>query len=313
MTEPRPVPRQRRSWLQRQRYKHRAAVRAALARLRERPWAHAYALALLALALFAVLLLRLGMDQFERLGSPLAGARSLSLFLDPGIDADGAARLAQELASDPRVATVDAVSPDQGLRELGRLGGNGEALAELPDNPLPWLLAVEPVSRAAGAELSAQWQARSEVEYLADEHEWQARADTVLAALRVFGWVLLVAIAAGAILLAANAVRTIRVEGAAERALQRIFGASESDLRRPYVYLGLFYGLIAGLVAVMLVALVWWSLAPALHALAEVFAASAPEAAGLVWLLLSVPVAGALGAFGAWLGCRFESDHEEPA
>ena len=68
------------------RRKHRDALRAAVSRLRERPIAHAFALALLALALLALLLLKLGLDQFERLGSPLSGARTLSLFLSPAAD-----------------------------------------------------------------------------------------------------------------------------------------------------------------------------------------------------------------------------------
>jgi cell division transport system permease protein len=299
------------SWLRRVQYKHRSALRAACAHLVERPFAHAFALALLAIALFALLLLRLGMDQFERLGSPLAGARSLSLFLDTGIDQGGAAALARELAADARVARVDPVSPAQGLAELSQLGGSDDALAALPENPLPWVLAVEPTDRDAGAAVLEDWSRRPEVEYIADEHEWQARADTVLAAARVLGWVLLLTVAAAAILLAANAVRTIRVEGAEERALQRVFGASERDLRRPYVYLGLLYGLIAGTLAVALVLLVSWTLAPALQMLAETFGATpAPAQGNGWWLVASVPAAGVLGAIGAWLGCRFEPDLE---
>lgn len=299
--------------LRRVRHKHRDALRSAGRRLRERPLAHGFALALLALALLVLLLLKGGMDQFQRLGTPLSGARTLSLFLSPSADEASARTLAAELAGDPRVATVEAISPGDGLAELAHLDTSGEALAALPDNPLPWVLAIEPVDRAGGGELAAHWSERPEIEYLADEGDWQDRADAVLRAARAVFLVLAALVAAAAVLLAANAVRTIRIEGAEERSLQRVFGASEADLRRPYVYLGLFYGLIAGILAVLLVLAVALALQPAFTALAEAFTLPPASAPPWPWLLGAVPVAGLLGALGAWLACLFERDLDATA
>jgi cell division transport system permease protein len=297
--------------LRRTRQKHRDAWRGAGRRLRERPFAHAFALLLLALALLALLLLKGGLDQFQRLGSPLVGARTLSLFLSPSADQASARVLAAELAGDARVATVDLISPTDGLAELTHVVGSNEVLEQLPDNPLPWVLAVEPRDRAAGAALAGDWAGRPEVEYLADEGDWQDRADAVLRAARAVIVVLFALVAIAVVLLAGNAVRTIRVEGAEERALQRVFGASEADLRRPYVYLGLLYGLIAGALALLAALAVRHALGPTFSALADTF--SLGNGAGTTawpWLLATVPAAGLLGAFGAWLGCLFERDLE---
>lgn len=290
--------------------KHRDALRAAAARLRERPFAHAFALALLALALMFLLLLKLGGDQFQALGSPLSGARTLSLFLSPEGDEATAHALAGELSADARVATVDAISPADGLRELAHVHGSSEALAALPDNPLPWVLAVEPVDRDAGAALAGDWRERPEIEYLTDESGWQDRADAVLTASRRLAMVLAALIAVAVLMLAANAVRTIRVEGADERALQRMFGATESDLRRPYVYLGALYGVIAGATAAGLSLAIMLLLRPAFLLLADTFNAPVDAPAGWLPLLSCIPVAAVLGAIGAWLGCLAERDLE---
>ncbi|MDZ3823298.1 MAG: permease-like cell division protein FtsX [Pseudoxanthomonas sp.] len=298
--------------LRRLHQKHRQARRAAWAQLRARPMAHGFALALLALALLALLLLRSGLDQFRHLGEPLAGTRTLNLFLAPAVDAAAAAALARELAADGRVAAVDAISPAQGLAELGHVAGSAEVLAALPDNPLPWLLAVEPVDRAAGAALAADWRSRAEVELLADEHDWQQRADAVLRAARAAMLALALLVALAVLLLAAGTVRTLRLEGAAERALQRVFGASEADLRRPYLYLGLAYGLLAGLLAVALaLALQLW-LQPALAALYQALGL-APATRFDPWLLATPLLAALLGAAGARLACLFEPDLEAGA
>jgi cell division transport system permease protein len=294
----------------RTRRKHRDALRMAGWRLRERPFAHAFALSLLALSLMFLLLLKLGVDQLQVLGSPLSGARTLSLFLDPADDEASARTLAGELSADPRVATVDAISPAEGLRELAHVDGSSEALAALPDNPLPWVLAVEPVDRESGVALADTWRERPEIEYLTDESDWQDRADTVLRAARMLVAVLAALIVAAVLMLAANAVRTIRVEGADERALQRVFGATESDLRRPYVYVGALYGLIAGVVAVGLSLAIMLILRPAFAALADTFNAPAQSATDGLPLLLCIPAAVLLGAVGAWLGCLAERDLE---
>ncbi|MBX3727186.1 MAG: permease-like cell division protein FtsX [Xanthomonadales bacterium] len=295
--------------LRRLRHKHRQARRGAWAQLRARPLAHGFAIALLALALLALLLLRAGLDQFRQLGEPLAGARTLNLFLAPAIDASGAQALVRELAADPRVAAVDTVSPQQGLAELGHVAGSAEALAALPDNPLPWLLTVEPVDRAAAAALAPEWRQRAEVELLADEHEWQQRADAVLRASRAVLLALAALVALAALLLAAGAVRTLRLEGAVERSLQRVFGASEADLRRPYLYLGLTYGFLAGLLAVALaLALQLW-LQPALAALYQAFGLT-PATRPDPWLAAAPVLAALLGAAGAWLACLIEPDLE---
>lgn len=294
----------------RTRRKHRDALRMAGWRLRERPFAHAFALSLLALSLMFLLLLKLGVDQLQVLGSPLSGARTLSLFLDPADDEASARTLAGELSADPRVATVDAISPAEGLRELAHVDGSSEALAALPDNPLPWVLAVEPVDRKSGVALADAWRERPEIEYLTDESDWQDRADTVLRAARMLIAVLAALIVAAVLMLAANAVRTIRVEGADERALQRVFGATESDLRRPYVYVGALYGLIAGVVAVGLSLAIMLILRPAFAALADTFNAPAQAAADGLPLLLCIPAAVLLGVIGAWLGCLAERDLE---
>ena len=293
--------------------RHRDAWNSAWRRLRERPGAHAFALGLLALALLALLLLRVGVEQFRHLGAPLGEARTLSLFLPPTLEHAEVMRLADRLEADSRVARLDRISPDQGLRELLSDASQQQALAALPGNPLPWVLALDPTDRAAGEALLAELTARDDIEHIADDGAWHDRADAVVRAARLLVTVLSALIGLAAMLLAANAVRTLRVEGREERALQRVFGATEADLRRPYLYLGALYGLIAGLIAVLLAVIVLLALRPGFQALAD--ALQLPQAAVVapVWLVLAPLAAALLGAFGAWVGCRFEPDLEASA
>lgn len=302
------------SGLRRLRQRHRRARGDALTQLRQRPMAHAFALVLLALALLALLLLKAGIDQFRHLGAPLQQAHALSLFLAEAVDQAAARELADGMRADPRVVEARTISPEAGLAELLHVDGSDQALAALPDNPLPWVIVIEPRDRDAGIELARHWREQATVADVAEETQWRDRADAVVRTARALLHGLVVLVAIGVLALVANAVRTIRIEGTQERALQRIFGASEADLRRPYLYLGALYGLIASAAALLLALLVFLLLKPAFDELAQAFALSqAPTTPAWPWLAALVPAAVALGAIGAWLACLFERDVENAA
>jgi cell division transport system permease protein len=294
--------------------RHRRARVEAISQLRRRPMAHAFALSLLTLALLALLLLKMGIDQFRHLGTPLSRAHALSLFLVESADQAKADALAAMLRDDPRVLDAGTISPDEGLAELMHVEGSDQALSALTDNPLPWVIVVEPRDRPAAIELADHWREHEDVAEVAEESQWRDRADAVVRTSRsvMLGLVILVVI--GVLALVANAVRTIRVEGTEERALQRIFGASEADLRRPYLYLGALYGVIAGALAVIAALAVALSLRPAFTELAMAFGMDR-SIAHIDWrsLLLLPAAAAMLGALGAWLACLFERDAELPA
>ncbi|MFB9066987.1 cell division protein FtsX [Pseudofulvimonas gallinarii] len=302
------------SRLRRLRWRHQRARKDALLHLSRQPAGHAFALLLLALALLALLLLKTGIDQFRHLGAPLQQAHALSLFLDESIDGTAAAALREQLQDDPRVVLAQAISPDAGLAELLHAEGSEEALSALPGNPLPWVIVIEPRDRDAAATLARDWRGRAQVSDIAEESQWRDRADAVVRTARAVLTGLALLVIGGVVLLVANAVRTIRVEGAEERALQRIFGASEADLRRPYLYLGALYGLIASVAAVVLALVVFLLLGPAL---AELTAAFALDPAGSrpdwPWLVGMIPAAVVMGTAGAWLACLFEKDVEASA
>jgi cell division transport system permease protein len=153
-----------------------------------------------------------------------------------------------------------------------------------------------------GAALAAQMRTRPEVELVQHDEGWRRRLDAWLD----FGGTLVAVLAAvlglGVLLVVGN---TIRLEIGSRReeieVLQQL-GATDGFIRRPFIYLGAWYGLAAGAAALGLLALATLSLQPSLAALAGSYDSRfmlqgpGPVLAGLLLL-----AATALGWLGAWL------------
>jgi cell division transport system permease protein len=104
------------------------------------------------------------------------------------------------------------------------------------------------------------------------------------------------------VLVIGNTVRLDLRGRADEIAVQRLIGASASFVRRPYLYEGAWYGLAAGIVAVLLLLLLEAVLAAPVRDLVASYAGRL-HFGGLSWVTLAIALAIAvvLGWLGAWI------------
>jgi cell division transport system permease protein len=282
------------------RAQHAFSLVSSLGRFFQRPFATLLTVGVMAMAIALPLALGLALGNLQRLTGNLQASREIGLFLRMDVDAVQAERLATELRARRDVASVVLRTPAQGLQEFRKLSGMGEALAMVGDNPLPTVLRVTPLDD--GAAMAAQMRTRPEVELVQHDEGWRRRLDAWLD----FGGTLVAVLAAvlglGVLLVVGN---TIRLEIGSRReeieVLQQL-GATDGFIRRPFIYLGAWYGLAAGAAALGLLALATLSLQPSLAALAGSYDSRfmlqgpGPVLAGLLLL-----AATALGWLGAWL------------
>ena len=106
----------------------------------------------------------------------------------------------------------------------------------------------------------------------------------------------------GALLVVGNTVRLDIQQRTSEIGILQLLGATDGFIRRPFLYLGLGYGLVAGALSLGLLTAADVALRPALAELARSYGSdfalrgfNAPEAAAVL------AGAGVLGWIGAWL------------
>lgn len=286
------------------RRQHAWCLRDSLRQLLRRPLSSGLTIAVMGIALSLPLAFYLLLVNVQHFSAALGDAQSVNVFLQPAVTAAGADALAQGLRARPDVGAVTLRSPQQGLAEMAAMQGFSTAVKALPDNPLPFVLLVEPragIQRAGVAALVAAVRTAPGVDLVQDNGEWRARLDALIALGRRATVLLAALLGAAAVLVVGNTIRLDIRARADEIAVQQLIGASAAFVRRPYLYEGAWYGLAAGLVAVWLVLLLETVLAAPVRDLVASYAGRL-RLGGLDWATLGggwtvAVVLGWLGAF----------------
>ena len=277
---------------------------ASLGRVARRPWATALTVGVMAVALALPLGLWLVLGNVERFAGNVQQARTISVFLEPDIDVTRAQALAQALRGRGDIERVELRTPRQGLDEL-RASGLGEAIDAVLSgdgsaNPLPSLLVVTP--KGDEALLASSLQQLPEADLVQHDAVWRQRLDGWLRFGGRVALVLAALLGLGALLVVGNTVRLDIQSRREEIGVQQLLGATDGFIRRPFLYLGAWYGLAAGALAIGLLTLAAIALRAPLAELAASYGSGfmlrgfdLPVAAGVVL------GAALLGWFGAGL------------
>ncbi|MCS4230529.1 cell division protein FtsX [Stenotrophomonas maltophilia] len=281
---------------------HMHSVVFSLGRAFRKPWATLLTVMVMALALALPLGLSIALDNLKHFTGSVQQSRDINLFLKAELDAASAASLATELRARDDVAAVALRTPEQGLEELRENAGLGEAIDALQSNPLPSLLVVTPAQKADDARLARALGTLPQADLVQHDALWRTRLDGWLAFGARLVQVLSVLLGLGAVLVVGNTVRLDIQARREEIGVLQLLGASDGFIRRPFLYLGAWYGLGAGLVALGLLAGAGAALAGPLAQLSQSYAS--PFALKGLDLLHSSVVLLAIvlvGWLGAWL------------
>ncbi|MDR2877168.1 MAG: permease-like cell division protein FtsX, partial [Chromatiales bacterium] len=184
-------------------------------------------------------------------------AAQISLFLRKSTPLAQIDRLVREIGASEQVATVAHIPPAAALEEFQRLSGFGEALDILQDNPLPSVLIVQPRVEAATPQeiesLLARLRAVPAVESAQLDLEWVKRFYAIMQFAQRGVLVLGAFLALSVLLIIGNTIRLSIQSRREEIVVQKLIGATNSFVRRPFLYNGVFHGLFGAIFAWLLV------------------------------------------------------------
>ena len=287
-----------RAWARR----HAFSLFSSLGNLARHPLGSLMTVGVLAFALAVPLALQIALVNLERIGQQWERLDTLSVFLDLGLVNADVDRLVSRISSWPEVSTVDPISPEQGMDELSRQLGLTEAADLIAENPLPWVLEVSPGTTAGRNVLLARLEQEAKVANVIVDLQWLERLDAMTELLAQFVWLLGLLLALGVAVIIGNTVRLDIQNRREEIEVMALVGATAAFIRRPFLYTGLWYGLLGGLTAWMMVKSGLWLLAEPVSELSQTYAEEfdllgpSPEVVALVGL-----GSGLLGLFASWI------------
>jgi cell division transport system permease protein len=276
---------------------------ASLGRLFRKPWATLLTIGVMAVALALPLGLWVVLGNVQRFAGEVQSSRQISVFLKSGIDASRANAIADTLRQRDEVGSVVVRTPDEGLQSLRTQDGLGDAIDALAAtgadaNPLPYALLVVP--RGDDLTLAESLRALPDVDLVQHDAVWRSRLDNWLRFGGRVALVLAALLGLGALLVVGNTVRLDIQSRREEIGVLQLLGASDGFIRRPFLYLGIWYGLAAGALALALLTGAWMALRAPLADLASSYG-SGFTLQGVDALQAAIVIGGAtlLGWFGA--------------
>lgn len=235
---------------------HRASLLDSLHRLVSHPFGSFFTCLVMGITLSLPMGLSLLLNNVERLGGSWQRAAQISLFLDLKASETQGQELREQIEKMPDVIEAQLISRDDALKELQEQSGLGEALKELPDNPLPAVISVTP-KQIDKAQLDALRQRLSElpgVQQAQLDLVWVERLSAILKLGDRFVFGLTILLVLTLLLVIGNTIRLHIENRRNEIEVIKLVGGTDGYVRRPFLYMGALYGLGAGILSWALLA-----------------------------------------------------------
>ncbi len=244
---------------------HRAAARLAMRRLSAAPLNSLLYL----LAIGVALALPAGGQMLLANALSLAGTTSaapqISIFMASGADRGMAAEIESRLKKRSDVKRIQFLPREETLARMKTSPGLREVIEALPANPFPdaFVLTAADERPEVMEQLAVEFRQWPRVEHVQLDSAWVRRLDALLKLGRTAVLVLGALLSAGLIAISFSIIRMQVLTHRTEIEVSRLLGATDSFIRRPFLYYGLLLGLGGGIVAWLVVgAAALWLRAP---------------------------------------------------
>jgi cell division transport system permease protein len=218
------------------------------------------------------------------------------LYLHSGTSSARGIEVGNSLLTYNDIDNAEFVSNEDALRSFSSAAGFSQVLADLETNPLPASIVITPNLAALEGldQLAATLEQMPEVELVQVDSLWLRRlaaiSDLINLAARVLGLIVLLSLC----FIVGNTVRLHIENRRDEIKIIKLIGGTHSYIARPFLYTGLFYGLLGGILASLLQAAVFLSFRDSLNEIVSLYDSSFALPLLTVSTFIALAISGAL-------------------
>ncbi len=295
----------------------RYAWQGALQDLKSKPFATFLTVMVIAISLTLPSVCYMVYKNVNQAASQYYPSPQITVYLDKALDDDAAARVVGQLQAESGVDKVNYLSRDEALGEFRNWSGFGGALDMLEENPLPAVAVVVPKIDFQGTqELNtlrdriAQIQGIDEVRM---DDSWFARLAALTGLVGRVSAMIGVLMIAAVFLVIGNSVRLSIFARRDTINVQKLIGATDGFILRPFLYGGALLGFSGSFLSLILSEILVMRLSSAVTDVAKVFGTRF-ELSGLSFdeCLLLLLLCSMIGWIAAWLATVQHLRHFTP-
>jgi len=242
----------------------------------------------------------------------------ISVFLKEEVTDKNAQGLILKLQKHEDIGSIEYLPPEGAYEEFRNNSGFGEALDALDENPLPAVLTIYPKNTVLSPEKSEHLlhyiSKQDEVDIAQLDLEWVQRLYLMLQL--VYRLILILAVLFGAtvLLIVGNTLR-LTIQNQSETIyVNKLIGATDAFVRRPFLYAGAWFGFFGALVCWIIISQTLHLLSGPLELLAVLYQSKFRLASLSPMEIFALLAIGAsLGWTGAWLALAKHIKAIEPS
>jgi len=297
---------------------HRKVAKATFLHLIKQPFTTTFTCFVIGVALVLPVLLSVLLNNLASVNKHWDGSPQITLLLKKGVPALDAGVLAETINKKQSIASSHFIDKDKALEDFKQRFEFKDAIEFLDENPLPHVIVVR---------LHSEIQQLNTIEQLRDslvtipevdsailDAVWVQRLQSITQLVERAVWIIATILSLTVILVLGNTVRLAIESRKEEIVVVKLVGGTDPFVRRPFLYMGLFLGLGASIVAWCLTHWVIYLLNSPIQALASSyqfeFSLSGLNFISTLFLLI---FGLALGWLSAWLAVRKHLDEIEPS
>lgn len=178
---------------------------------------------------------------------------SIAVFINGSIDLKEAGILLQEIKDNEVVASARLINADEMRKQLSEDEQLSSFMDLLASNDLPKQISIKMADTVTVDDVEFfvnQLTVNPQIEYVSYDKQWlqqlQALTNTLLQMARISGLMFLLII----MVILGNAIANEITDHKAELRLLELMGATWAQVRRSFLYMGAFFGIYAGIIAV---------------------------------------------------------------
>jgi cell division transport system permease protein len=296
---------------------HAQALFSSLGRLMRSPFTSAMTILVLAVTVTLAGSFYLLLTNAQQLTSGLEASSQISLFLKTSVTDEDGKKLAKQISGHALIERLEFISKTQAMDEFKAYSGFGDALNALESNPLPAVIQVLPkntlTDEANIKMLMNELERYKQVDFVQLDMQWVRRLQGIIQLASRGVGLLNCLLTIAVIFITGNTIRLELQNRRDEVLIAKLVGATHAFVQRPFVYTGFWLGLLAGILAWLLISLMVVILQTPLEKLSflydshfQILYLSATET--IMLLILSA----CSGVLGAWIVLHYQLRQIKP-